>query len=96
MAVVGTFNKQPSEILDCSINYAPVLPGGVTLSGTPTATVTPSGVTVSGLALTDTNTKLYYKVSGGTDGTPYKITTTVDTSNGLKYEDEVNVVVEEL
>jgi hypothetical protein len=98
MAIVGTVTKQPNEVLDVDINYVPVLPDGVTISGTPTATVSPSGVTVSTISVI-TGNKIKFTLSGGTDGGgPYVVTVRVTTSSSPAnvYEDEVNVIVEEI
>jgi hypothetical protein len=98
MAIVGTVTKQPNEVLDVDINYVPVLPDGITISGTPTTAVAPSGVTVSGVSVIAGN-KVKFTLSGGTDGAgPYVVTIQVTTSSSPAniYEDEVNVIVEEI
>ena len=43
MALLGSFTKQPREVLDCDISYATTLQGRAdTISGTPTTEVSPS------------------------------------------------------
>lgn len=98
MAVLGSIIKQPNEILDFDIDYSTVLVGRtdtltnqsavavVTGSGTGTVTVPSTSINVN---------KVKVVVSGGTAGSTYKVTVTVNTTTGLRYEDEVNVVVEE-
>jgi len=99
MALLGSFTKQPREVLDCDIDYATVLAGRAdTISGTPTTEVSPSeaqGVVVATPVVNSLVVKL--KVSGGLDATGlYKITIlTTTTPAGLIYEDEINVLVEE-
>lgn len=99
MALLGSFTKQPREVLDCDISYATTLADRIdTISGTPTTEVSPSevnGVTVDSVVVSGTSVKL--TVSDGLDTTGlYKITIlTTTTPAGLVYEDEINVLVEE-
>ena len=99
MALLGSFTKQPREVLDCDIDYATVLAGRAdTISGTPTTEVSPSevdGITVATPTVNGLKVKL--KISEGLDATGlYKITIlTTTTPAGLVYEDEINVLVEE-
>lgn len=100
MALLGTITKQPREVLDCDINYTTALAGRAdTISGNPTTEVSPqeaSGVVVTILGVTHPVVKL--KLSGGLDATGlYKVTVlTTFTPTGLIFEDEINVLVEEV
>lgn len=94
MALLGSFTKQPREILDFDIDYSVVLAGrSDTITGV-TLEVAPAGLTASTPVITGNTMKS--KVSLGTDATSYKITALATSSAGLVYEDEVTVLVEEV
>ena len=94
MAVLGSITKQPSEILDFDIDYTTVLAGRADTLTTPTVTFSPTGVTAPTPTISGNKVKVV--VSAGTDAVTYKATITVlTTPAGLKYEDEVNIVVQE-
>lgn len=97
MAILGSMTKQPNEILDFDIDYTTVLAGRVDTLTTPTVTITPStGVPITAPTPTISGNKVKVVVSAGTDAITYKVTVTVlTTPAGLKYEDEVNIVVQE-
>jgi len=98
MAVLGTFTKQPGETLDFDISYATVLAGRSDTIVTKAVTVSPgAGMTVASSELIAGN-KIKVTVTGGSTSVVYKVTVTA-TSNAatpLVYEDEVNVLVEEV
>lgn len=95
MALLGSFTKQPREILDFDIDYSAVLEGrSDTISGV-TLEVSPSGLTLSTPVITGNIMKA--KVSAGTDAVTYKVTAlATSTPSGLVYEDELDVLVEEV
>lgn len=95
MAILGTINKQPREILDFDIDYTTVLAGRTSALTTATSEVTPSGLTLTSTTVYASEKKVKVVINGGTDLTTYKVTILTNTDDGLKYEDEVNVVVEE-
>lgn len=95
MAILGTLNKQPREVLDFDINYTTVLTGRTSVLTTASSEVTPAGLTLVSTTVYSGDKKVKVKVSGGTDGITYKVTVLTDTDDGLKYEDEINVIVEE-
>jgi hypothetical protein len=94
MAVLGAITKQPNEILDFDIDYTTVLTGRTDSLATATSAVTPAGG-VTTTSTTVSGNKVKVVISSGTTGVSYKVTVTTNTSAGLRYEDEVNVVVEE-
>ncbi len=95
MAILGSFTKQPREILDFDVSYATVLAGRVDTIATKTVEVAPAGLTiVSSTIVGDDLIKVV--VSSGTDATSYKVTVLATSSAGLVYEDEVNVLVAEV
>lgn len=93
MAILGSLTKQPREIVDFDISFTGVLAGRVDTLTTATAEVTPTGLTM--VSTTVVADKVKVKISGGTDAITYKVTVLTDTSSGLKFEDEVNVIVGE-
>ena len=95
MAILGTLNKQPREILDFDINYTTVLAGRTSILTTATSEVTPIGLTLVSTVVYAGDKKAKLVVGGGTTGTTYKVTVLTDTDDGLRYEDEVTVIVEE-
>ena len=95
MAVLGSLTKQPREILDFDIDYSTVLAGRTSTLTTATSEVTPSGLTLASTTVYAPEKKVKIKISSGTDAVTYKVTILTETDDGLKYEDEVNVIVEE-
>lgn len=96
MAILGSVNKQPREILDFDIDYTTVLAGRTSTLTTATSEVTPAGLTLTSTTVYAPQKKVKLVVSGGTTAVTYKVTILTDTDDGLKYEDEVNVIVEEV
>lgn len=98
MALLGSFTKQPGETLDCDISYETVLAGRSDIIANKSTTVTPAGLTVSTSTITNAGLGIKLVVTGGTDATTYRITVTA-TSNAtppLIYEDEIDVIVDEV
>ncbi len=94
MALLGSFTKQPREVLDFDIDYSTVLEGRIdTISGV-TLEVSPVGLTLSTPVITGNIMKA--KVSTGTNAITYKVTALATSSAGLVYEDELDVLVEEV
>lgn len=98
MALLGTITKQPREILDFDIDYTAVLAGRSDTIASQTSEVSPVGLTlVSTTKGTGPNANIIKVVfSTGSDTQLYKVTVLVTTTSGLKYEDEVNVLVGEI
>jgi hypothetical protein len=94
MALLGTITKQPREILDFDIDYTTVLAGRSDTLSTQTSEVSPSGLTL--VSTTRTGNIVKVVISTGTDTQLYKVTVLVTTTAGLRYEDEVNVLVGEV
>ena len=94
MALIGSFTKQPREILDFDIDYSTVLTGRIdTITGV-VLEVSPAGLTLSTPVITGNIMKA--KVSLGTDAVTYKVTALATSSAGLVYEDELDILVEEV
>lgn len=94
MALLDTFTKQPREILDFDIDYSTVLAGRSDTLTIATVEVAPAGLTATYSGITGNKVKVV--VSSGTDAVTYKVTVLTTSSAGLVYEDEVNVLVEEV
>lgn len=94
MALLSSFTKQPREIVDFDIDYSTVLSGRTDTLSTKTVEVSPAGLTI--VSSTITGNKIKVIVSLGTTGVTYKVTTLATTTAGLVYEDEVNILVEEV
>lgn len=95
MALIGSFTKQPGEILDFDISYATVLAGRTDTISTKVVTVAPVGLTIVTSTITGGNL-IKVVVSAGTDAVSYKVTTSATSTAGLVYEDEVTVLVAEV
>ena len=93
MSILGSISKQPREILDFDISYTAVLAGRSDTLSTVSTEVAPAGLTVVSSQISGDKVKVVF--SGGTAANTYKITVLTNTTAGLKYEDEVNVLVEE-
>jgi hypothetical protein len=96
MALLGYINKQPGEVIDFDINYAPVMLGRTDALAFALSTSSPVGLTVVDSIVNPETMKTQVIVSGGTTGQTYKVTVKTSTDAGLLYEDEVNVIVEEV
>jgi hypothetical protein len=96
MTILGVINKQPSEVLDFDISYAPVLQGRNDTLSSATGFSTPPGITIVSATVNASSHVTQTKISGGTDGLTYKVTIQTSTTGGLLYEDEVTVIVEEV
>lgn len=98
MALLGSFTKQPGETLDCDISYETVLAGRTDIIANKSTSVTPAGLIVSTSSIINAGTGIKLVVTGGTDAQTYKITVTAtsDATPALIYEDEINVIVEEV
>jgi hypothetical protein len=90
---LGTASQQPTERLSYTIQYEDILTDGDDLSSA-TAVVTPAGLTVDSVGIYDTRVKFW--VTGGVDGTAYKVTVTTDTADGRTFQDEVTIKIKEL
>lgn len=93
MALLGSMTKQPREILDFDIDYAPALTARTDTLSDKTVEVSPAGLTI--VSSTISGSKIKVIVSLGTTSVTYKVTVLATTTAGLVFEDEVNVLVEE-
>ena len=91
--ILGNFTKQPVDVLDYDIDYSQWLTTGDNVESINVA-VEPSGLTVDNTFVNDPRVKIY--LSGGTDGTTYKITVTTTTADGRVKQDEFKLKVKEI
>lgn len=92
MANLGTVTKQVAEVQEYTRDFTTELADTSAVSvGSATVTVSPSGLTVTASV---TATESIIKYSSGTNGTNYKVTLLTTTDNGLIYEDELYVTVQ--
>lgn len=94
--------KQPSEELNCSIDFVKLMPVGATLSLiSVTAKNLRTGVDSSSTVLFSNpppsvdGTKIVFRVKDGADGDQHEITVKVQSSGGEKYEEDVGLSVKE-
>lgn len=98
---LGTFTKQPVEVLDYDVDFSQWLATGDSLYGSPTVTITPAWDAVtnaSGLKLVSAfNNTTSYKLifQGGVTLTSYRIEVTSTTSNGYVKQIEFTIKVKD-
>jgi hypothetical protein len=93
VAILGKFQKQPSEILDYDVDYTDWFSNRVDTPASFT-TVLETGITLAGSSRTGNVVKLI--LSGGTAGTKYKATVRLTTTAGLVKEADFTVTVKEI
>ncbi len=91
--MLGTFRKQPVEVIDYDIDYSEWLTTGDNVDSA-VVTVAPTGLTVQSVFVNDPRLKIW--VSGGTNGTSYKLTVTTTTADGRIKQDEFKVNVKDI
>jgi high-affinity K+ transport system ATPase subunit B len=96
MSVLGNYIKQPAEIETYTIVYEDDLVETDTINAA-VATVSPAGLTVDYCTFVNEagNRRTRTKVSGGTNGTKYKVTVRVTTDDGRVLEDEFFVKIKD-
>ena len=94
MALLGTFTQQPHEVLDYDFDYSEWIPSGDTIiAAVATADV---GLTLGSTIINPVNHQVVKQwISGGTDGTTYKVQLTATTTGGRVKEIEFKIKVKE-
>lgn len=95
MAYIPTLTKQPAEDRLFEMEFVGLLGPDETLNGVISVTATPTGLTLSG-APTYEGSIAKQRISGGTNGTTYKVTFVVTTSEGNTLEGEGKLKVRDL
>lgn len=90
---LGNFTKQPVEVKDYDIDYSEWLTSGDNVQSA-TVTVVPTGLTVDAVYINDPRIKVW--LSGGTDGTAYKLTVTMTSADGRIKQDEFKIKVKDV
>lgn len=94
MALLGTFNKQPQEILDYDIDYSEFLPESDTIVDHVTSA--DEGLTVLSSATIDAGKGVKVWVGGGVTGNTYKVQVRAVSGDGRVKEAEFKVRVKEV
>ncbi len=97
--LLGTFNKQPSEVYDYDFDYAEWLTVGDNLESCvvtvfPDDSAEPDGLKIETVIVIDPILKIWLK--GGKNSTTYKITLTSTTADGRIKEDEIKIKVKDI
>lgn len=95
MAILGTFTMQPADEWDYDIDYSEWLTESDGLSETvaPEVTVAPEGLDVESVTRDYDNARVKIWLSGGQDGTRYKVELTTRTREGRVRQDEFYIIV---
>lgn len=93
MSILGKFTKQPVEVQDYDIDFTGYLEFHNDAALSHTAAVE-TGLTLLSSTLTDGVVKVF--VSGGTDGTTYKVSATITTQGGRVKQGDILVKVKEV
>jgi hypothetical protein len=90
---LGNFSKQPVEVVDYDIDYSEWLTDGDNVQSA-TVSVAPSGLTIDSVLINDPRIKVW--VSGGTNGSTYKLTVNATTADGRLKQDEFKIRVKDV
>lgn len=90
--ILGSFVKQPADVLDYDVEYNEWLATGDTIESA-VAEISPSGLTLDAVYTTETRIKVW--LSGGTAGNAHKITVTATTADGRVKQDEFRIRVKD-
>lgn len=95
MTIVGTYYKQPVEVLDYDVDFSIWMPSGDVID-LATATVSPSGgLEIDSVTAVVPDNYVKVWVSGGTSGVTYKVECTVTTDDGRVKQAEINIAVKD-
>ena len=92
MSILGTFIKQPADVLDYDIDYRDWLADRSDTLQSATVTAE-TGLTVSSFVIVQGVVKVF--LSGGTDGGSYKVTCTATTAGGRVKQAEIRINVKD-
>lgn len=91
--ILGTFSKQPVEVLDYDIDCSDWLVSDDVLASA-TAVTDVAGLTVDSVLVSSPRVKVW--LSGGTNGAAYKVTVTITTDDGRVKQVEFRVRVKDV
>lgn len=89
---LGSFNKQPVEVVDYDLDYTDWLTAGDNVASS-VVTVDIVTLTIDMVLINDPRVKIW--VSGGTDKITYKLTVTTTTDEGRVKQDEFRIKVKD-
>lgn len=92
-SILAKFSKQPVEVQDYDIDFTDYLEFHNDIASTHTAAAE-TGVTILASTLTEGVVKVF--VSGGTDGSSYKVSATITTLGGRVKQGDILVKVKEI
>jgi hypothetical protein len=92
MTILATFTKQPADVQDYDVDYSDWL-AGFSDTGASATVAVESGITLNLYTLASGVVKVW--LSGGADGSTYKITTTLTTTGGRTKQAEIRIKVKE-
>jgi len=93
MPILAKFEKQPADIQDYDISFVEWLEGYQDAGASQVTAVKP-GITLMASALLSGVVKVW--LSGGLNGTSYKVTTTLATTGGRVKQAEIVIKVKEV
>jgi hypothetical protein len=93
VAILGKFQKQTDEVLDYDVDYTDWFSNRVDTPASFTAAVE-TGITMVGSSRNGNVVKVI--LSGGTNGTKYKVTVKLTTSDALVKEADFTVTVKDI
>lgn len=91
--ILGSFSKQPVEVLDYDVDCSEWLASDDVLASA-TAAVDGTGLVIDSVLVSSPRVKVW--LSGGTDGSSYKITVTITTDDGRIKQVEFRVRVKDV
>lgn len=95
MAILGRFTKQTVDVSDYDIDASEWLSeDDFVLSAT--SAVTPSGLTIQSTSIIDAGKTVKVWLSGGTNGTTYKIDVTMTTDDGRVKQSEFTLKIKDI
>jgi hypothetical protein len=89
---MDTFIKQPAEVIDYDVDYSDFLSASATTLSSAATSVT-AGITVVSTTVDNVHGYVRVRLSGGTDGTTYKITVDATCADAQVKEHDFQVKV---
>ncbi len=91
---MNLFQKQPADQLDYDLDFSSWLSGTDEITGVEAESDVPDELVILSASLSDQTAKVW--VSGGEDGSTYKVTATISTTEGRVKELEFKIRVRNL
>lgn len=91
---MNLFQKQPADQLDYDLDFSEWLADGDTITGVTAVSDVPAELVILSALVADQTVKIW--VSGGLDGSTYKVTATVSTSQGRIKELDFKIRVRDI